>query len=221
MPAMTLITDQLVLGISLLFFPRPWMQKAVTLLRGRRRKSGVERLRDPWKNARRPGDAAVRFGTEFSKVRNYLDLVRGAVGSLAIWGGLGHPAAIGGSGFRALGIKFLISLVAVGIQAARFRGRRVSFFPPVFFLGGLVFGFCGWQTAAFAFVLTWAMHAMIPSAGWFLTLNAVVVLGFGAFFQDIRNPTVAMTAGLIWFPVLLSLLTNRPLVIYQSRGGDK
>ena len=81
---MTFLLPQLLLGIALLCFPRGWMQKVVTFLRRRRKKSGVERRKDPWKG-REPGSQAVHFGTEFTKVRNYLDLLRAAAGSIAIY----------------------------------------------------------------------------------------------------------------------------------------
>lgn len=194
------------------------MQKVVTILKRRRRKSGVERLKDPWKN-KEPGDPAVDFRTEFTKFRNYLDLVRSAVGGVAIWGGFGYSAAVSGGGIKGLAVKAVIMLTGVVIQSTRLSGGRFSFFPPIFYLAGILLGVCGWEVALFAFILTWAMHAMVRNASWFLTLNAAIVYGFGAFFQGIFSLTVILAAGLVFLPVMLSLLANRPLLIYSSRGG--
>lgn len=217
---MTLLLPHLLLGVVLLFFPRPWMQKVVKIAKRQKKKAGVERLKDPWKN-KEPGKPAVDFKTEFTKFRNYLDLVRAAVGSVAIWGGFGYSAAVAGGGIKGLAVKAVIMLVGVVIQATRLSGGRISFFPPIFFVAGLLLGVCGWEVALFAFILTWAMHRMVRNASWFLILNAVIVYGFGAFFQDVFSLTVILAAGLVFLPVLLSLLANRPLLIYTSRGGGK
>ena len=196
------------------------MQKVVTILKRRRRRSGVERLKDPWKN-KEPGDPAVSFKTEFTKFRNYLDLLRAAVGGIAIWGGFGYHAAISGGGIKGLLAKAAIMLMAVAIQATRLNGGRFSFYPPIFFLSGLMLGVCGWEIAVFTFILTWTLHGTTRNASWFLTLNAAVVYGFGAFFQGPFSLTVILAAGFVFLPVMLSLLANRPLVIYTSKSGGK
>ena len=217
---MTLLLPHLLLGVVLLFFPRTWMQKVVTIAKRQKKKAGVERLKDPWKN-REPGAPSVQFGAEFKKFRNYLDLARAAGGSVAIWGGFGYSAAVAGGGFKGLLVKAVIMLVGVAIQATRLSGGRFPFFPPIFYLAGILLGICGWEVAVFAFILTWAMHSMVGNASWFLTLNAAIVYGFGAFFHGMFSLTVILAAGLVFLPVLLSLLANRPLLIYTSRGGGK
>jgi hypothetical protein len=217
---MTFLLPQLLLGIALLCFPRPWMQKVVTTLKGRKKKSGVERLKDPWKG-REPGDPAVHFGTEFTKVRNYLDLLRAAVGSIAIWGGFGYSAALAGGGIKGLAAKAAITVIGVLIQATRRSGGRFSFFPPIFFLSGLMLGVCGWEVALFGFILTWTFNSLVPNASVFLSVNAAVVYGFGAFFQGPFSLTVMLAAGVVFLPVLLSLLANRPLMIYQQKGSAR
>lgn len=118
-------------------------------------------------------------------------------------------------------MKAAIMLAGVVLQATRRDGGRFSFYPPIFYLAGLLLGICGWEVALFAFILTWAMHVMVRNASWFLTLNAAVVYGFGAFFQNPFSLTVMLAAGLVFLPVMLSLLANRPLLIYTSRGGGK
>lgn len=217
---MTLLLSQLLSGVFLLCFPRPWMQKVVRILKRRKKKSDVQRFKDPWKN-REPGDSAVHFGTEFTKVRNYLDLFRAAAGSVLIWGGFGFSPAMAGGGVKGLVLKGLIMLAGVAIQATRLHRGRVSFFPPIFYLAGIMLGVCGWEVAVFAFILTWAMHPMLRTATWFLTLNAAIVYGFGAFFQGMFSLTAILAAGLVFLPVLLSLLANRPLMIFASKGGGK
>ena len=51
------------------------------------------RGKEPW-NTREPGDTTVRFREEFLKPRNYVDVLRGTVGSLAIMGGMNIDACI-------------------------------------------------------------------------------------------------------------------------------
>src|SRR5438093_9899229 len=109
---MTVDLPLFLLGLALLWFPRGWMRRGAAFLRRRRRSAESMRILEPWKD-REPGDPRISFRTEFAKVRNYLDLFRGAAGSLMLSGGLGMPAAIGlAPGASRLGGRELIAVRA-------------------------------------------------------------------------------------------------------------
>src|SRR5690349_3305453 len=78
---MTIDWPFLVLGVLLLWFPRQWMRLG-KLIRLRRRRSRTE---DDW-SQREPGDPRLSFRREFTKPRNYFDLLRATTGAIAITG---------------------------------------------------------------------------------------------------------------------------------------
>jgi hypothetical protein len=223
---MKILTLQFVLALVVLFFPRNALRAGGNLLRRKRRRSGgSERILEPWKD-REPGDPRIAPAMEFLKPRNYLDLVRAAAGGVALWGGFyvppalaADPAAGGRMPLLVLGLKCLLTLLAVVVQAVRYEKVKVSFFPPIFFLGGLAVGVIGYQAAAFAFVGIWVVNAGISNAQGFLAVYALLLLGFGLLFNGWRSiPAVAM-ALTAFFPVLLSLMVRRPLMIFTRKGS--
>jgi len=223
---MNLDLPLLALGVLLLWFPRHWMRRGVALLQRRRRSSkGVERIAEPWKD-REPGDPRVNAPVEFLKFRNYLDLFRGLAGSLVIWGGLGIAPAITvaegaarGASWKVLAIQAGITVVGVLVQSLRLERGRVSFFPPIFFLGGLSVGLCGYRGAAFAFVAIWVINVALPNSLSFLFVYAVLLTAFGFAFAGIGNLRVILAAVVTFLPALLSLMAKRPLMIYTRKGS--
>jgi hypothetical protein len=222
---MTIHPVLLLLGIVLLWFPRQWMRRGVALLQRKRHSSGSSRILDPWKD-REPGDPQVNFRTEFTKFRNYVDLFRAAAGSLTIWGGMGIVASIAvpdegprNLRWQALALQVLIVLLGALVQALRYERNRVSFYPPIFYLAGLAVGLCGYQAAAFAFVLIWAINPALPNAQAFLTVYALLLTVFGMLFRGVSSPSVLLAGGLTFLPVLLSLLAGRPLMIFTRKGS--
>ena len=223
---MKILTLQFVLALVVLFFPRNALRAGVNLVRRkRRRSSGSERILEPWKD-REPGDPRITPAVEFLKPRNYLDLVRAAAGGVAIWGGFyvppalaADPAAGGRMPLVVLGLKCLLTLLAVVVQAVRYEKVKVSFFPPIFFLGGLAVGVIGYQSAAFAFVGIWVVNAGISNAQGFLSVYALLLLGFGLLFNGWRSIPAAAMALTAFFPVLLSLMVRRPLMIFTRKGS--
>ena len=215
----------LAVGIALLWFPRQWMRRGLALLRRRRRSSGSERIVDPWKD-REPGDPQVQFGVEFRKFRNYIDLLRGAAGSLAIWGGMGIVPGIAleadaarGASHQVLGLRCAIVLIGLLIQATRFEKDRLSFYPPIFFLAGLSVGVCGHRAAAFAFVMIWAVNPGLSNAGAFLSVYAALLVAFGGLFTSFTSIPVMLMGLLAFLPVVLSLMVKRPLMIFTRKGS--
>jgi hypothetical protein len=215
----------LLLGIALLWFPRQWLRRVPALLKRRRRSKGSERIMEPWKD-REPGDPKVNPRVELTKFRNYVDLVRAAAGSLLIWGGFGWAAALGvaadaprSAGMQVLAIKCGIMTVGLVLQALRYEKIRISFFPPIFFLAGLSVGVCGYKAAAFAFLAVWALNTGPGNAQAFMSVYAIVLILFGGLFGGFMRPQVYLPGVLALLPVLLSLMSNRPLMIFTRKGS--
>lgn len=223
---MKILTLEFFLALAVLFFPRNALRRgSFSFRRKRRRSGGSERILEPWKD-REPGDPRVAPAVEFLKLRNYLDLIRAMAGGVALWGGFGvppaltaDPAAGGTMPLLVLGLKCLITLVAVVIQSIRYEKDKVSFFPPIFFLGGLAVGTVGYQAAGFAFIGIWAVNAGISNAQGFLFVFALLLLGFGMLFNGWRSIPSAAMALAAFLPVLLSLMVRRPLMIFTRKGS--
>src|SRR5690349_324834 len=75
----------LLFGLLLLWFPRQWMRLGMGVGPKRRKVIAGTVAASTWSKAD-AGNPRVTFRREFSKVRNYFDLLRGAAGSLAIIG---------------------------------------------------------------------------------------------------------------------------------------
>ena len=221
---MTVDLPQLLVGLGLLLFPRQWMRHGAAKAK-RRRRSGSDRVVDPWKNDE-PGDPHVSIGTEFAKVRNYIDLFRGGAGSLAIWGGLEiAPALAAGvdapksETLQVLGLQCAVVVVGLLLQTVRLERDRVSFFPPIFYLAGLSVGLGGASVAAFAFVMIWAINPGLGNAQAFMTTYSALLYVFGGLFVSFTSVPVFLAGALAFLPVLLSLLTKRPLLIFTRRSS--
>src|SRR4051812_46844871 len=63
------------LAVVLLLFPRAWMRLGWAFLRRRRRGRHGASATEPWL-ARQPGDPRLSFRREFTRLRNYIDLLR-------------------------------------------------------------------------------------------------------------------------------------------------
>lgn len=219
---MTVDVPIFVVALLLLWFPRRWMRRGVAFLR-RRRRSAESARTEPWKN-REPGDPHVNFG-EFSKFRNYLDLLRAGAGSLMIWGGLGLPTSVaipeGASrtvALQTMAVRVVVLLIGLLLQTVRYEKQHVTFYPPIFFLAGLSLALCDVRTAGFAFVLIWAINSALPNAQAFLTVYAVLLMVFGYFFHRGLNLSVIYAGFLCFLPVLLSLLAKRQLMSFTRKA---
>lgn len=212
----------LIFGLLLLWLPRQWMRAGLIIGARRHRSHGTG---ESWK-PRQPADRRLSYG-EFTKVRNYVDLLRGAAGGLAIVGGwLIEPAlyaaeATDREALRSILVaKLAILLVGLLIQTIRYERHHLRFFAPIFFIAGLSVALCGPWPALFALLLVWAVNPMFGSPEGFLTVYAVVLVGFGVLFRETPR-ALAIAAGVLCFvPVLLSLLTRRPLVVFSRRAAS-
>src|ERR1019366_7561688 len=107
--------------------------------------------------------------------------------------------------------------VGLLIQTVRYERHRLLFFAPIFFLFGLSIGLCGVETAGFAFVLIWAVNPMLKNPQSFLSVYALLVGGFGWFFLDSENAPPIAALVFCFLPVLLSMLAQRPLVLFTRK----
>jgi hypothetical protein len=212
-------------ALVLLWFPRLWLRRGFARLTpARRRPVQQPHITEPWRE-REPGDPQINFRAEFTKIVNYADLLRAGLGGWLLWGGWGLPSALAVADDAtpttlavAQGMRALVLLAGLLVQTMRREKERLSFFPPVFYLGGLSLALCDLPGAAFAFVLIWAVNPSLPNARVFLSLYAVLLLGFGRFFGGAGTQAVLLAAGLTFLPVLLSLLANRPLTVFARKA---
>jgi hypothetical protein len=219
---MTVNLPLLLFGLLVLWFPRQWMRFGLRI--GRRRKRSIARWPgEPW-TQRESGDPKVGF-REFGKVRNYFDLLRAAAGGLAIIGGLKIPASISTAGslapipsWQLLAFKLGIIVFGLLIQTVRYERRHLAFYAPIFYLAGLSISLCSAWSALFAFVLVWAINPMMRDAHAFLFVYGVALAGFGLLFRDVRWMLPVAAFLLCFLPVLLSLLTRRPLVVFTRKA---
>ncbi len=217
------------LALLLLWFPRRGMRLGKSLFGRRRRATQREGAAEPWMT-REAGDPRVSFQREFTRFRNYVDLARGGAGSLLLGGGMGIAPCLaiaeGGTHAAArwaLALRMGVLLVGVVIQTLRIERGRVTFYPPVFYLAGLSLGLSHLTGAVFAFAMIWALNPAIGSATGFLTMYAVLLIAFGQLFAGGRDLSAIYAGGLCFLPVLLSLLSRRPLVMLSrktSRAGS-
>jgi hypothetical protein len=208
------------LGLLLILLPRQWMRFGGSLWKKRR----VARSKEELWERREHGDPRLRIWREFGKARNYFDLLRGAAGSLALLGGHGiAPSLVPADGWasseRAVtGVIAAILFAGVMIQTIRREGGRLRFYPPIFYLAGLSVGLCGMWAAFFAFALVCTVNPMLTKAQSFLVVYAVIMAVFGFVVGKIEPLQAATILLLGLAPVLLSLLSGRPLAILSRKG---
>lgn len=213
----------LLFAIALLWIPRQVLRQGATFVRSRKR---VKKSSLSPKEQREKGDPRVDSKAEFAKFRNYVDLFRAAAGSLAFVGvaGVVEPCITLPKGTSAttvyvvIGLRFLILLIGLLLQTLRREHHKITFYPAIFYITGLTVGMCGYQAALFAFVLIWAMNPIFGNAQAFLFIYAVLIVVFGHFFGRNSMLSIVSAGFLCFLPALLSLLANRPLVIFGRRG---
>jgi len=218
------------LALVILWLPRQWLRfgRGATrrlrwLRRSRRRLSEQMRTREP-------GETRLTAAEEFAKPRNYIDFLRAFVGGLLI---VGHSeweivAAIRpevgpfdeATGMAGAGLAYLrmgLLLVGVIIQFLRFEGR-LTFYAPIFYLGGLGFALCGVNAGLFAFVVSWTLNTAAPLLpGGFLSLYALLIFMLGLLLRGLGDVFVLFMGAASFLPVLVSLLARRSLAIFVKR----
>jgi len=224
MTSVTVDLPFLLVAVALLWFPRRWLRLG-SVFKRRRSASAVRAAKEPWNNRER-GDPRMSFGAEFYKFRNYVDLLRAGAGSLALFGGLGITSCLGVAegaprniGYAVIGLSALILLIGLLVQTVCFENNHLTFYPPIFYLAGLTVGLSGYRAAVFAFALIWAINGAFGSALGFLSIYAVLVVGFGFAFNGGFSLLSPLAGFLCFLPGLLSMLANRPLVVLSRKGS--
>ncbi|MES2693461.1 MAG: hypothetical protein V4773_08310 [Verrucomicrobiota bacterium] len=212
----------LIIGLLLLWFPRQWLRLGKVIGHRKKHRTGGD---EPWKT-REPGDPRLSF-REFGKMRNYVDLLRGAVGSVAILGGSTIEAGlhVGPLSDRTdarivLVIQLAILLIGVLIQMTRYERKHLSFYAPVFYIAGLSLALCGPWGALFAFTMVWAFSPLFGNGEVFLLIYAIMLVVFGKFLHE-TTVALPIAAGVFCFlPALLSLLMRKPLVVFTRKASS-
>ncbi|AHF92160.1 hypothetical protein OPIT5_19845 [Opitutaceae bacterium TAV5] len=209
---MTLDYTIIALSVVLLWIPRPWMRFGRLGLASRRRSAGRRARENVAGESMSFGvDYRLNMGREFGNLRNWLDLAR------ALTGGFGL-LAVGMQGLMDTPLEVArpyiagqigIVVVAVLIQMLRFE-KRFTFFAPVFFIQGLMFGLVDWRVGLLVMIGTWAINPLLPSPAPFLTVLGCIAAIFGTLV-GVPVAYVLTAAGISIGPVLVSILLKRRL----------
>lgn len=209
---------QLIPAIVLLWLPRQALRAGGRVFEFQRRRRRRFIDTNPAKT-RDPHDQSVSLRTEIGKMRNHIDFVRAGLGAVMLMGGVpgidaawqSAPAADPETVRWVVYGRIAVLAVAVLIQLFRFEHRPILF-APIFYLTGLSIGLSGFHAGGFALLLVWIINLVLPNAAAFLSVHALLIVVFGTLFLGLQNRLVLVNAGLVFLPVLVSLLGRRPLV---------
>lgn len=148
---------------------------------------------------------------EAGKARNWIDFARGAVGGYALIAfALQAPEDTVGVHTVTLIWQGVVLALAALMQMARMEGR-FSLFAPIFFLQGLTLGAAGWLVGLLAMVGSWALTPVLPGPGAVLFIHGAFTLILGLLLPGQAPALVMVLAGVVWLPVLLSVLLKKRL----------
>lgn len=223
-----------ILALLILWFPRQWLRFGRGATRRLRWLRRSRRHLNEQMRTREPGETRLTAAEEFSKPRNYIDFLRAFAGGLLIVGhseweiaaAIRHevatiePAIDPATGLAGTGLDYLrmgLLLVGVIIQFLRFEGR-LTFYAPIFYLGGLGFALCGVNAGLFAFVVSWTLNTAAPLLpGGFLSMYALLIFMLGLLLRGLGDSFVLFMGAVSFLPVLVSLLARRSLAIFVKR----
>ena len=196
----------LFVALVLLWFPRQWLRAGKPLV-------ALPNVRRLLRTGRGPNDDALRWREELFKLRNWIDLFRGAIGAYALLyvcvDTVDGAAAV--SGRTLLLLKAGVLLIAVLIQTTRYASGSLALVAPVFFIFGLGFALNGWIAALLAIITTCVLNRALRNVSIFLFVFAGVQIAFGLALKRSSSSVVLIAAVLTWLPVFWSLVTHRPL----------
>lgn len=213
------------LALLILWFPRQWLRhgRAATRWLRRSRRKAVDQAQN-----REPGDTRLIIREEFSKLRNYIDYVRALTGGMLVignseWGlepGIKLDAEHllqGNDGETIVYLRMALLGVGVLIQFLRFEGR-VTFYAPLFYLGGLGVALCGFNAGFLAFLVGWTLNTAAPlTPAGFLSLYALLIFMLGLLFRGLNEGYAIFAGSISFLPVMVSLLARRSLAIFTKR----
>jgi hypothetical protein len=196
----------LAFALILLWLPRPWLRAGASVI-------PTPRLRRRAVKDHDSDDLSLRWRDEFFKFRNWIDLLRGAVGGWGVVYMCMETPDNATLRIQAWGLvlKVLVLLVAVLVQTVRRERSEFKLVAPVFFVMGLGIGLVGFLAALFAIVMAWTLNRALSSAGMFLCVFAGLLVCFAYVVNADSLAYGLIGAGLAWVPVLLSALTRRRL----------
>jgi hypothetical protein len=156
-------------------------------------------------------DYRLKMGRESGNLRNWLDLARALTGGLGLLvvgmqGVMDTPLEVARP---YLAGQIGVVVVAVLIQVLRFE-KKLTFFAPVFFIQGLMFGLVDWRVGLLVMVGTWAINPLLPSPAPFLMVLGCIAAIFGTL-MGAPLVYVLTAAGISIGPVLVSILLKRRL----------
>jgi hypothetical protein len=193
-------------ALLLLFFPRGWMRF------GKRVSPKPPRKVNQTKVERDPYDRSPKPLQEATKPRNWVDFFRAAASGYAImlvgqqWS-VDHEATPTG---WVLALVAVIWVLGTLVQMVRIEGR-LGLYAPVFFLQGLGVGVMGSVIGFIAMFGSWALSPVLPGVGALLFVQGAITLCLSLMIRD-AEPIIGMVlAGVIWMPVLLSVLLKKRL----------
>lgn len=223
-------TDHLLLGLAIfiLWIPRQWLRlgrNAVRQLLGIRRS---RRKAGPPAQVRESGDIRLVFREELGKFRNTVDFIRALTGGLLLVGnhewGIApvlapDPERLLQGSHDQLHTWLGMGLMGTGvlIQFLRYEGR-ITFYAPIFYLGGLGMALSGFSAGFLAFLVGWTLNTAAPlTPAAFLSVYALLVFLLGLLFRGLHDLHVVFMGGISFLPVMISLLTRRSLAIFTKR----
>lgn len=203
----------LALALILLWFPRSWLR--IGRWRRSRRRQRETMVKFQQDGGARPDDKSVRLGRELRSPRNYVDFLRALAGGLALWQFSFTAGAADGQ--TVLLAKLLITFAAILLQSVRWKSSRITFFAAVFFYAGISIGMGHYVSGTLAFLLTCAINPVLATPRLFVSAYAAALLPFNHFLGGTGLALSAANSLMLFAPVLLSLLANRPMVIFMRK----
>lgn len=205
----------LLIAVLLLWVPRQWLRYGGKVVSLPERSKAEKDIRDA-------NDVSLQLRDEILKPRNWVDFLRAVAGGIAVYAvcfEVGAGAAKG-TGTLIYIIQIAVLMIAVLIQTMRIE-QRMTLVAPVFFILGLSFGLIGWKAAVFACVTIWVINLLLPSAGMFLFVFALIEAVFFRVVGRFSMKTVILTVILTLLPLLFSAVTNRRLVRLNKKNRTR
>lgn len=196
----------LAFALLLLWFPRNWLRHGarVTSPKASRGAGAAKPERDPH-------DRTVKPLTEAGKSRNWVDLLRGMVGAYGVTAvAILPPDNVAGAHAATVSLQTGVLVAGLLFQMLRLEGR-LSLFAPIFYLQGLTFGVAGGLVGVLAMVGSWALSPVLPGAGALLFIQGGLALILGLLMQNTEPTLLMAVTGVIWLPVLASVLLRKRL----------
>ncbi len=202
----------LLLALIMLWIPRSWLKLGKRFKRRRRQRETLEKFAQ--EGAIDPEDKSIRLSKEFKNSRNYVDFFRASAGAIALWS-FSIETHSRDDKRAAFLICCVLMLIGFLIQTIR-RKQELTFYTPIFFAAGMSIGMGNYYSGAMAFMLTCALNPILTTPQIFLAAYALVLLPFN-YYLGAGLQKAFVNAGVILFPIILSVLLRRPMVMSAKR----